>query len=352
VFDKRNEVLVVLSSAQSLKLYEDILVRTEVSHETGFFLSELMVPLKAIVGAGFVPIFATPLGEPAPLDPASDDPSWFRNAAEYREMRKLGQSLGLEEDGFGTVRKPLALGDIALEDVASLCGVFVPGGHAPMMDLAGETNLGAILRHAHQSGVPTGLICHGPVALLSALESPAEYIQTLKALRIAQADRVGNEAVRLSTTLSYLSQNWVYRDYELTSFSTVEERLEEGRGGSLGGFVPYYVDQALDYAGAVVNVRARPFQSHVIRDRELVTGQNPMSVEVFADTFVKLLTSDRAEWMTHQQKAAAAGDISLSDSNNEEMPDRMRINPSTPSNRIPTPPNKHGLGQGGSLSDL
>ena len=50
------KVLVVLSSENKISL------RERAVHPTGFFLSELTVPLKALKDAGYEPVFANPRG--------------------------------------------------------------------------------------------------------------------------------------------------------------------------------------------------------------------------------------------------------------------------------------------------
>jgi len=60
-------------------------------------------------------------------------------------------------------------------DLQRYAGLLIPGGHAPLIDLANNPEVGALLRHFHQAGKPTAAICHGPIALLSAQRDPAAY---------------------------------------------------------------------------------------------------------------------------------------------------------------------------------
>ncbi len=55
-----------------------------------------------------------------------------------------------------------------------------------------------------------------------------------------------------------------------------------------GGKVPFYVVDALETAGGKVETKGL-FVSHVVEDRELMTGQNPPSDHAMADMFVKAL---------------------------------------------------------------
>jgi putative intracellular protease/amidase len=122
-----------------------------------------------------------------------------------------------------------------------------------MEDLYRDADLGRVLRAFHVQRKPTALICHAPVALLAAQQH----------------------------------REWIYSGYRMTVFSTAEEKQEEA-AGHLDGYLTYYVQAALEKAGGRVAVAA-PWTSHVIRDRELITGQNPMSDHAFADELVRAL---------------------------------------------------------------
>ncbi len=243
------KVLVVFSSESKITVVKD---GKPVEHPTGFFLSELMVPLKAIKAAGFEPVFASPKGGAPVMDKVSDSAFWFGNdEVEYRAVRSQFEALRPEVHTLAEIRKQ-GLGEYA--------GIFLPGGHAPMEDLYKDAELGAILRWFHAAGKPTALICHAPIALLSAREG----------------------------------DSWIYQGYRMTAFSTKEEKQEEpGEDNVLGGFVKFYPDEALDAAGGLVVVRARKWQSNVVVDRELITGQNPFSDHALAEALVKALTVNR-----------------------------------------------------------
>lgn len=62
----------------------------------------------------------------------------------------------------------------------------------------------------------------------------------------------------------------------------------------------FYPQAALTTAGGDVRV-AKPWSSQVVRDRELITGQNPFSDNALAETLVKAITSGR---QANEQKKA------------------------------------------------
>lgn len=254
------KILVVLSGESKITLKNGVI------HPTGFFLSEFAVPVKSLIEAGYEPVFATPDAKPPTVDKVSDAAVWFEgNEAEYKKAKDLVQSL----DGL---RHPHSLSDIWIEGVDQYAGIFLPGGHAPMEDLIVDKNLGKILNAFHKAGKPTALICHAPIALLSTLPDARKFRDAL----------AGNAVVH--------RQSWIYEGYAMTSFSTKEEQQEEpGQDNALGGFVQFYPAEALAFAGGNVSV-AEKWHSHVVRDRELITGQNPMSDTELSQVLLKALS--------------------------------------------------------------
>jgi putative intracellular protease/amidase len=254
---KRAKVLVVLSSESELPL------KNGLKHRTGFYLNELGVPLKALIDAGFKPVVCNPRGNEAVMDEGSDSPRFFGNdEREYRAIKTFVQALP-------DLKHPRTTNEIASADLDQFAAVFIPGGHAPMIDLWNDAPLGKILTHFHSRGKPTALICHGPIALLSASHSPDDIISAVK------------------TDKKPVAENWLYKGYKMTVFSDAEEKPNEGPG-KLGGDMQFYPEDALTVAGGTVVV-APPKQSHVVHDRELITGQNPYSDREFADALIKVL---------------------------------------------------------------
>ena len=123
-----------------------------------------------------------------------------------------------------------------------------------MEDLYKDKELGRILKHFHDKKKPTALICHAPIALLSAGEGDA----------------------------------WPYKGYRLTVFSNVEEKIGED-ANTFGGKMIFYPEDALSKAGGDINNNEKPWQVNVVTDRELITGQNPMSGHAFTEVFITSL---------------------------------------------------------------
>ncbi len=148
---------------------------------------------------------------------------------------------------------PVALSSLSDEDLAEFDAVFAPGGHGPMVDLAGNPDAGRLLVALHSKSAPIAALCHGPALLLSAPE---------------RADG-----------------QWLFDGYRLTCFTDEEEiQTEAGRLG-----MSWFLDTALKNAGAVFDDGPAAWISHVVADRNLITGQNPGSTEATADAVIKIL---------------------------------------------------------------
>ena len=148
---------------------------------------------------------------------------------------------------------PVALSALSDEELAGFDAVFTPGGHGPMVDLAGNPDAGRLLVALHRKSAPIAALCHGPALLLSAPE---------------RADG-----------------QWLFDGYRLTCFTDEEELQTEA--GLLG--MAWFLDTALKNAGAVFDDAPAAWVSHVVADRNLITGQNPGSTEATADAVIKAL---------------------------------------------------------------
>ena len=66
-----------------------------------------------------------------------------------------------------------------------------------------------------------------------------------------------------------------------------EEELQT-RPGKLG--IPWYLEGSLRNLGGVLDTATAPWTSHVVVDRNLITGQNPASAEATADAIIDRLS--------------------------------------------------------------
>jgi putative intracellular protease/amidase len=256
----KGRVLVVLSSAQELEL------RKGKTYSTGVFFNEFVTPVRAVIAAGYEPVFANSDGSPIHFDPHSLVPEYFGGSqTKLEEAKRFVRSLS-------GPKHPRTFASIRAEGMTEFVGVLVPGGHAPVQDMTTNSDVGAILSAFHSVSKPTALICHGPASLLSTLPDPVAFKQAMTNGDAAAAQK--------------LAANWPYAGYHMTAFSTSEERFAEPR--LLHGQVQFYLAEALAQAGG--RVEAGPDRrSATVQDRELITGQQPFSDEEFSKAVVTAL---------------------------------------------------------------
>lgn len=256
----KGRVLVVLSSARILTLRDDRY------YPTGFYLNEFAVPVKALIQAGYDPVFADPKGDPVDWDKHSASPRYFGGSE-----KALQDTIHFVE-GLSALKHPRTLASVRSEGINSYVGIIIPGGHAPLEDLMTDPDLGQILRAFHNAGKMTGLICHGPVALASSLPDASDFYAALVAGDMNEIRRLGG--------------GWPYAGYHMTVFSTEEEHFAETH--QLNGDVFFYPAMALRDAGAIVET-AKIWTPNVVTDRELITAQQPFSDKEFSVAVVKAL---------------------------------------------------------------
>lgn len=241
-------VLVVLSDEATLDL------KAGKTFHTGFYLNELMQPVKMLLDAGHSVTFATPTGKAPTLDQGSVNPMFFGgDQAALEAHRKLLEQLRLTDSASSPV---ISLARVAQQGYGRYDAVYVPGGHAPMQDLLASPALGKVLAAFHQDGKTTALVCHGPIALLSALPDAQGFQH------------------QLEQGATPAQPKWIYAGYKVTSFTNDEEEASKGQLG--GGEMKFYPQTALQKAGLQFS-KAANWQGNMVTDRELVTGQNPAS---------------------------------------------------------------------------
>ncbi|GEL26531.1 hypothetical protein PSU4_54850 [Pseudonocardia sulfidoxydans NBRC 16205] len=176
------------------------------------------------------------------------------------ESQRVARALE-EIEGF---RQPLNLADLTDEQIAAYDGIFAPGGHGPMVDLADNADVTRVLALMHEKQAPIASLCHGPAMLLA-----------------APADGHGQ---------------WIFDGYRVTSITNEEEYQTEPNARpraegapEVTGAVPWQLESALRNAGVVFDDARAPWTSHVVVDRHLITGQNPNSSEAVADSVLKAL---------------------------------------------------------------
>jgi putative intracellular protease/amidase len=247
---------------------------------TGNYLNETVVPIMALIGAGCEIQLATPDGTKPHMDRASDSAAHFGgDTAAYARAKAFWSN-----DPAMNQIEPLAT--VIEKGLDGYAGVFVPGGQAPVVDLMQDPQMGEVLRHFHDRAKPTALLCHGPIALVSAMPCAREFRAALMA---------GDES-----KAKELAKGWSYAGYRMTIFSASEETWVEKE--ILHGKMYFTMPEALSAAGGDVATTKVDFEPHVIVDRELITGQNPRSDHSVGEALVKAL----GKAITQRELGAAA----------------------------------------------
>ncbi|VVQ00047.1 Protein/nucleic acid deglycase HchA [Pseudomonas fluorescens] len=245
-----SNVLVVLSDSATLDLKDGKVFAT------GFYLNELLQPVKMLLDAGHSITFATPNGRAPTVDKTSIDKMYFNNDEVVLETYKhLLDQLKLTVPDQSAV---ISLARVEQIGYAHFDAVYIPGGHAPMQDLLHSRSLGRLLMDFHAQGKTTALVCHGPIALLSTLPDAQNFTRQLQTAKPVNA-----------------SADWIYAGYKMTVISNKEE--EAAKGLLNGGEMKFYPQTALEKAGGLYSSNTENWTPNVVVDRELITGQNPAS---------------------------------------------------------------------------
>jgi putative intracellular protease/amidase len=200
---------------------------------TGVWFSEFAEPFAILREAGLQITVASPLGGPAPVDPRG-----FPSASEIVAARDSLELLN--------ATRPLA--KLKAEDYD---GLFFPGGHGPMFDLATDAPTKAMIAAFWRAGKPVAAVCHGPAALLNV---PLDNGATL------------------------------LRGRRVTGFTRGEDAAD-----ALFAHMPFSLQSRMLDEGALF-IEQPPRSVHVEVDGLLVTGQNPASARVTASAFLNVLS--------------------------------------------------------------
>lgn len=257
-------ILVVMSDKDHLQLKG-----TDV-YQTGFYLNELMQPVKLFLDAGHELTFVTPKGLAPTMDKVSDNVMFFGGSEQDLKAHKtMLNSLKLTDSAQSPVISFSRVEQIGYDNFDA---VYVPGGHAPMNDLLTDKQMGSLLTHFHNNQKVTALVCHGPIALLSTLPNAEHFTDALAAGKALEKP-----------------QDWIYSGYNMTVFSNNEEQASKAWLG--GGEMQFYPQTALESAGGKYSQSADIWSPNVVIDRELITGQNPASAVNVAKQIISRLAN-------------------------------------------------------------
>jgi putative intracellular protease/amidase len=220
----KKKILIVVSNADTIGPNH---------RRTGTFLPEVAHPYAEFAKAGYQVDFASLTGDSPFLDAL--------NLADDPENLSF-----LTGQGWADMQKAKRLADVEVKEYDAL---FVPGGLAPMVDMAESPLLKKAIAETYERGAVVGAVCHGPVSLLN---------------------------VKLSDGSSLV------KGKNIASFTTEEE------DNYARPDVPFDLQTALTNEGAIFHA-ASPWTSNSIADGRLVTGQNPASAKGVGEKIVSIL---------------------------------------------------------------
>jgi len=206
--------------------------------KTGFWLEEFAAPYYTLKDAGATVTVVSPLGGQPPLDPKSDEPDAQTPATKRFKADADAQAV------------LASTGKLADVDAANFDAVFYPGGHGPLWDLAEDKASIALIEAMAASGKPVAAVCHAPGVL--------RHVKAADGSPLVKGKKV-------------------------TGFTNTEEEAV-----GLSKVVPFLVEDMLKDNGGVYS-KGADWQSYVLTDGTLVTGQNPASSEEGAKALLKLL---------------------------------------------------------------
>lgn len=223
------KILIVLTSHSALGNTDE---------KTGFWIEEFATPYYIFKEAGVQITLASPKGGQPPIDPKSDAPE---NQTEATIRYKKDESL-----------LKLMANTEKLEAITAnnFDAVFYPGGHGPLWDLANDKYSIKLIEDFWDAKKPIATVCHAPSVLLN----------------------VKNE-----------DGNYLIKGKTVTGFSNTEEQAVQ-----LDKIVPFLLEDELKNKGGIYS-KKEDWESYVVKDGLLITGQNPASSEAVAKEVLALL---------------------------------------------------------------
>ncbi len=201
---------------------------------TGYYLGEVSHPWEVLNEAGYEMDFVSPKGGKAPVDgfdlnDAVNKKFW--NDVKYRSK----------------VENTLNPSQVNPEEYNA---VYYAGGHGAMWDFADNKELAQIAARIYENDGIVAAVCHGPAGLVNIKLSNGKYL--VEGKKVNAFTNEEEEAVGLTKVVPFL----------------LESRLIE-RGAKF------------ENSGL--------WQTHVVADGRLVTGQNPQSAKGVGKEMLRLL---------------------------------------------------------------
>lgn len=240
VFTQNNKILFVMSAADTLQLNNGEQLR-----QTGVFLNEFYMAYSALKEAGYKVDFATPNGKIITIDQESINDKYWKN-----NLKVKNEALAfIKKDSLFNNPKTL---EKAIEKKTDYIGLIIPGGQGLMVDLKNDINIPIILKCFAKDNKPTGLICHAPSLLLTIPKAENPYLK-----------------------------------FKVNSVSPIEEYVIE-QFIMNGKPKNRKIAKQLKKLGLKYK-RRLPKANYAVKDRNLISSQNPFSGIAFNQLYLEAL---------------------------------------------------------------
>ncbi|MFT6442800.1 MAG: putative intracellular protease/amidase [Crocinitomicaceae bacterium] len=205
-------------------------------HPAGYEFSEIADPYFEFTSKGYTVDFASIQG---------GSPPFVGYDASQHTSVKFKESSGFKRLNFSHKLDAI--------NTAAYDAIFFPGGLGLMTDMVDNPLVKKIIKEAFEDEIIIGAVCHGPSALLNVILADGSNLLEGK---------------------------------KINSFTKAEEEKDKH---VLGEVIPFMLDEELIKQGALFS-HAKPFESYVINDGNIVTGQNPASASGVALKMIDLLS--------------------------------------------------------------
>lgn len=230
---KTNRILITVTNVPEYQ---------KVGMRTGLWLGELTHFWDVAEQAGYSMDIASPQGGRVPIDPES---------LSHEALAELGTEKRYRDRKFmDLLDNTKRLSEVNLEDYDA---IYLTGGHGVMFDFPQSENLETLMARFYETGRVVSTVCHGATGLLNVNLSNGEPL---------------------------------IRGKRVTGFSWPEEEL-----ANRADAVPYNLQEELRKLGADYSTGEKPFETHIVEDCRLITGQNPSSARAVGEAVVRQLAA-------------------------------------------------------------
>jgi putative intracellular protease/amidase len=206
-------------------------VKGSTGQPTGYYLSEVSHPWEVLHDAGYEVDFVSPQGGKAPVDGFNlndeTNKKFWENTAYRSKVENTMKPSEVKTDNY--------------------VAIHYAGGHGTMWDFADNVEIAQIAAKIYENNGVVGAVCHGPAGLVNIKLSNGRYLVDGK---------------------------------RVNAFTNEEEIAVK-----LENVVPFMLETKLIERGAKFE-KAGLWQSKVVVDSRLVTGQNPQSAKAVGQSIL------------------------------------------------------------------